>query len=313
MIGAVAFVCNVCGRQNSTPNFATEPASCPCGSNVRVRALIHLLSLELFGHSMVLADFPVMKSIRGLGMTDKACYADVLANKFDYKNTHYDREPRLDFTQRHPELYGQFDFILSGDVLEHVAGPVERTLEEAFSLLNARGIFGITVYCNPADSLQEHFPELNDYRLVQLGEQPVLINRRRDGTLEIKEDLIFHGGPGATLEMREFGITGLQSKLREAGFRGFEILTANVPEFGIIFDSDVSQPLLARKEPFVLTRPMAAELVQRWQEFRDQSARAWEERDQSARALEDVERRMRVAAESKWVRLGKRLGLGPEL
>ena len=303
MIGAVAFVCNICGKQNSTTNFATEPASCPCGSNVRVRALIHLLSLELFGHSMVLADFPVMKSIRGLGMTDKACYADVLANKFDYRNTHYDREPRLDFTQRHPELYGQYDFILSADVLEHVAAPVERTLEEAYSLLNARGILGMTIYCNPAGGMREHFPELNDYRLIHLGEKPVLINRRRDGTLEVTDDLIFHGGTGATLEMREFGITGLQSKLRDAGFRGFEILTANVPEFGIIFDSDVSQPLLARKEPFVMTIAMAAELVQRWQESVDQSARASEE----------LERKTRVAAESKWLRLGRRFGLGPEL
>jgi len=33
----------------------------------------------------------------------------------------------------------------------------------------------------------------------------VLINRRADGVLEIREDLIFHGGSGATLEMREFG------------------------------------------------------------------------------------------------------------
>ena len=73
-------------RAKHTTTFAIEPASCACGSNVRVRALIHLLSVELFGHSIVLADFPVMKSIRGLGMTDKACYADVLASKFDYKN-----------------------------------------------------------------------------------------------------------------------------------------------------------------------------------------------------------------------------------
>ena len=33
----------------------------------------------------------------------------------------------------------------------------------------------------------------------------MLINRRRDGALEIRDDLTFHGGSGATLEMREYG------------------------------------------------------------------------------------------------------------
>ena len=262
---------------------------------------------------MVLADFPVMKSTRGLGMTDKACYADLLAIKFDYKNTHYDREPRLDFTARHPELYGQYDFILSADVLEHVAGPVDRTLEETFALLNARGILALTIYCNPADDMREHFPELHDYRVVPLGDKPVLVNRRRDGTLQVREDLVFHGGTGATLEMREFGITALRSKLEATGFRDLEILSTNVPEFGIIFDSDVSQPLLARKDPFVMNSAMVAELVQSWREHRDESARAEESHHQSARALEDLERKVRLAAESKWLRLGRRFGLGPQL
>ena len=38
---------------------------------VRLRALIHLLSLEIFGESLTLKDFPRMKSIRGMGMTDR--------------------------------------------------------------------------------------------------------------------------------------------------------------------------------------------------------------------------------------------------
>ena len=71
-----------------------------------------------------------MKAIRGLGMSDKECYNGLLAEKFDYTNTFYDREPRLDFTESHPELAGQYDFILSADVLEHIAPPVQRALEE---------------------------------------------------------------------------------------------------------------------------------------------------------------------------------------
>ena len=121
----VAFQCNICGAFNELEQFATEPATCACGSNVRVRALIHLLSLELFGESLVASEFPKLKAIRGLGMSDKDCYAQILADKFDYTNTFYDREPRFDFTQEHPDLAGQYDFILSADVLEHIAPPVE--------------------------------------------------------------------------------------------------------------------------------------------------------------------------------------------
>src|ERR1039458_3052445 len=90
----VCFTCNICGAYNEVERFASEPATCACGSNVRLRALIHLLSLELFGRSLPLHGFPQMKAIRGLGMRDKDCYNGLLAEKFDYTNTFYDREPR---------------------------------------------------------------------------------------------------------------------------------------------------------------------------------------------------------------------------
>ena len=107
----IEFICNVCGSRNQIveAEFATEPASCACGSNVRTRALIHLLSTELFGHSLMLPDFPKLKSLRALGMSDKPCYASLLQEKFDYQNTFYDREPRLDFSEPHVDLYGTLD------------------------------------------------------------------------------------------------------------------------------------------------------------------------------------------------------------
>src|SRR5438477_6625720 len=77
----LSFTCNICGAFNEVENFATEPASCVCGSNVRLRALIHLLSIELFGQSLSLTEFPKLKAIRGLGMTDKDAYARLLAEK----------------------------------------------------------------------------------------------------------------------------------------------------------------------------------------------------------------------------------------
>src|ERR1017187_9369292 len=65
------FICNVCGSRNHVAEFAAEPASCAYGSNVRTRALIDLLSMELFGRNLILADFPRLKSVRALGMSDK--------------------------------------------------------------------------------------------------------------------------------------------------------------------------------------------------------------------------------------------------
>ena len=297
----VSFVCNICGRLNEKEHFVSEPASCECGSNVRIRALIHLLSLELFGESRVLVDFPVLKSIRGLGMSDQEGYARLLAEKFDYINTYYDRGPRMDFLASHPDLYGAYDFILSSEVLEHIAPPVDRALEEVCRLLKPRGFFGLTVFCNPGDNLREHFPHLETYRIVALGDQMVLINRRIDGSLEIHGDLIFHDGHGATLEMREFGITTLKQKLRSSGFCEVKLLTEDVPNWGILFDQDVSQPLIARKERFIL--PEGA--------FDEHSVLNWDLTSLLAE-IRRLRAQNRMAQKSRWLKLGRTFGLGPD-
>ena len=300
----VAFTCNICGAWNQVEQFATEPASCACGSNVRLRALIHLLSMELFGQSVTRTEFPQIKAIRGLGMSDHAGYARILAEKFDYTNTYYDREPRFDFTESHPQLAGSYDFILSADVLEHIAPPIERALEEVCRLLKPCGFLGLTIYCNPGDNMREHFPELNEYRIVSLGQSTVLINRRRDGGLEIRDDLVFHGGTGATLEMREFGVSALKAKLLAAGFREVYLLTENIPEIGVLFDPDVSQPLIVRKEPFALSSSARSQLLNEWRETNQRVARERERADLMAAQIQ-------AASQSKWLRLGRMLGLGP--
>ena len=298
----VAFTCNLCGAWNEVEQFATEPATCSCGSNVRLRALIHLLSIELFGRSLPLPAFPRLKSIRGLGMSDKECCAERLADKFDYTNTWYDREPRFDSSQADSTLWGQFDFILSADVLEHVEPPVEATLTQLCRMLKPRGFLGVTVFCAPSDVLREHFPDLQDYRIVPLGGSQVLINRRADGTLEIRDDLIFHGGSGSTLEMREFGASSLREKLVAAGFQEVEFLVENLPEIGVFFDHDVSQPLIARKERFAMQARTVAE-------FTD----AYLAAQQTIRKQGNLTEQMRLAGQSRWVKLGRRLGIGPKL
>jgi hypothetical protein len=39
-----------------------------CKSTVRARSIVHLLSIALFGHSLILRDFPVRKDIKGIGL-----------------------------------------------------------------------------------------------------------------------------------------------------------------------------------------------------------------------------------------------------
>jgi SAM-dependent methyltransferase len=302
----VSFICNICGEHNRVERFASEPASCACGSNVRTRALIHLLSMELFGESLVLKEFPRLRSIRGLGMSDHEQYAALLADKFDYTNTYYDREPRLDFTQPHPELHGAYDFILSADVLEHIAPPVGHALAEACRLLKPTGFLGVTVFCNAGDIMREHFPDLHQYRVVRLGDSMVLVNRRTDGKVEVLENgLIFHAGSGETLEMREYGITQLEAGLKEAGFREVHFLSDDVPLIGVLFDGDVSQPLIARKEPFLMNAAARREMIGIW---RRADGAAWEQRERADR----LEEQIRLASESRWLRLGRKLGVGPK-
>jgi len=300
----VAFTCNLCGAQNRVEQFASEAPTCKCGSNVRVRALVHLLSMELFGQNIRLIDFPKLPGIRGVGMTDHRSYADILASKFNYTNTFYDREPRLDFTESHPGLEGAYDFILSADVLEHVAPPMERTLQEVQRLLKPTGFFVATVPCVPDDKLREHFPELHEYRIVLLGGSAVLVNRRRDGTLEMRTDLIFHGGIGSTLEMRQLTVSELHARLLGSGFRDVQFLFDDSPEIGILFDHDSSRPLIARKEPFTFDRSTQLQLMSEW---RTSQKRIREERERSQKMAAQIA----MASDSRWLRLGRVFGIGP--
>src|SRR5437667_5241822 len=373
----VSFLCNICGQTNTIAVLEHEDSSCAgCGSNVRLRALIYLLSTELFGDGFILPDFPRLPGIKGLGLSDQASYADPLVKKFDYTNTYYDREPRLDITEAHPDRYGTCDFILSSDVFEHIAAPVERAFEEAYKLLKPHGVLCLSVPFSLDEQTVERFPDLHEYAIVDLKGSPVLINRSKDGKLEIRDDLIFHGGVGATLEMRLFSQKGLQQKLCEAGFQDAAFMTEAVPRFGIAFEGSWSLPLVARKQEFRFDRSTVgqfaqeyyakvAELTELQLQHEDVVSRlvergrqvdlldkelaergAWgkciqeeleeakqnltrtqadfEERtrwtlelkkevEAETRVAEELRTKLDAVADSRWVKLGNKLGLGPKL
>ena len=110
----IDFTCNLCGKANrrTAAELGRENRSCSsCGSTVRVRGLVRALALELFGTNLILPDFPRVKSIRGIGTSDTAQYAPLLAEKFDYRNTFFDRAPQFDITGPPEGECGQYDFI----------------------------------------------------------------------------------------------------------------------------------------------------------------------------------------------------------
>ena len=217
---------------------------------MRMRALIHMLALELFGEARLLPEFPRYDNVKGFGMSDALCYATTLAEKVNYTNTFYDRQPYLDITESHADRHGTYDFILSSDVFEHVAPPIDRAFEEAFRLLKPTGFLCITVPSVIADETVEHYPDLHQYSVIELAGEHVLINRKKDKTLEIHGNLVFHEGIGATLEMRLFAQADLVRKLRAAGFPDVVLQMEPVERFGIVFHGPWSRPLVARKQPF---------------------------------------------------------------
>jgi SAM-dependent methyltransferase len=227
------FTCNICGHRNVDAPLAAvrsrEAPSCSrCSSSLRMRSNIAVLSKGLFGRSMTLPDFRRDKAIRGLGMSDWEGYAQPLAEKFDYTNTFYDREPRLDITEHIP--------------LARLAHAFENTRR----LLSPGGVFVFSVPWFNIPGTVEHFPDLHDFRLENDGEGVVLLNETKDGRKETFRDLVFHGGDGMTLEMRTFSRQGVLDDLRRAGFSSVEVHGEDDPRFGIQWEIQWAYPILAR-------------------------------------------------------------------
>jgi hypothetical protein len=89
----------------------------------------------------------------------------------------------------------------------------------------------------------------------------------------------------------------LREKLLLTGFDSIEFLSEDIREIGMVFTPELSQPLIARKGNFELTRAALREFVDLWR-------RTEERRDL-------FEKQIAMASTSRWVRLGRALGIGP--
>ncbi len=235
MVSLLRFTCNVCNSPCHAERVDREVPSCAkCGSNVRFRWIVDALSSELFGKSLPLKEFPRDRKIRGISLSDWGPVAKVLAKRFDYKNTFLHREPRLDIMDPNSGESSSCDFIIASEVLEHVPPPVQSAFDNLARLLKPGGF---VVFSSPYESSGEtieHFPNLYRWEVVKFQADYVLLNRTKDGRLETFENLVFHNGPGNTLETRVFSKDGLLANCAAAGFD--VALAKDNPGYGIVWD-----------------------------------------------------------------------------
>jgi SAM-dependent methyltransferase len=214
---------------------------------MRWRWVIHLLSTGLFGRSLPIKDFPERGDLVGIGLSDSTVYAGRLSEKFDYRNTSFEVEPRLDITDPPKELLGTLDFLIASDVFEHVEPPVERAFEGSFLLLKPGGLLVLTAPYSVDEETVEHFPSLNEYEIFDFKGRPIVVNRAVDGSLEVFDKPVLHGGVGATLEMRVFSRSSLLRNLQAAGFTEVVVNDEPYVEFGIDWPRPYGPPITARR------------------------------------------------------------------
>jgi len=290
-----AFICNICGARNvSTADPAErERATCGnCRSTIRFRSLILALSRALFGLDLTLTEFPVLKSVRGMGFSDSEVYSGRLENRFSYTNTFYHRDPGFDLSKPDEKEFGKYDFVICSEVLEHVPDPVDRAFVVLGRLLKPTGVLILTVPYSLDASTVEHYPGLAETAFAEIDGRTVLVGRSSAGDYRVFDGLSFHGGTGSTLERRLFSDESLRSGLANAGFSSVQFDASGNRNFGVVLKSPCSLPILALRGPFALNASGVTELVEQLGACRG--------------ILRDVRK-------SRWLRLGKMLGAGPDL
>jgi SAM-dependent methyltransferase len=247
--GTLQYECNICGRRNAIDLAAIERESrtcLGCGSTLRHRSVVAALSRKLFaGRSLALDEWQGVEGLEVKGVSDAELVARALAQKVSYTNTFLHQAPFLDICAPAPEHLASCDVLVCSDVLEHVPPPVERAFEGMRKVIRPGGFLLLTVPCTALEATAEHYPGLHDYRIVERDGKPVLVNRTAEGELEEFADLVFHGGPGETLEMRHFAMKDLETRLSRAGFSTIEISAQADFRHGVYWQRPYDVPVVA--------------------------------------------------------------------
>jgi hypothetical protein len=291
-----AFTCNICGARNRfTPEaVGRDNASCTsCRSSMRFRSVALVLSRALFGMDLQLRDFPNLKSLRGLGISDSDIYSAQLEKCFSYTNTYYHREPVFDLLNPDEGEFNKFDFVICSDVLEHIPHPVDQAFTTLSALLKNAGVLILTVpYTLEANTI-EHFDNVMESAVVDMNGKLLVVTRRASGgAYQVSENVVFHGGQGSTQEMRVFSQPDLERHLVAAGLREFHFETKGNRSFGIVLSAEGSVPIVASKSEFCVGRSAIRELVEQINKHREI---------------------LRAVRKSRLLRFGGTLGLGPKI
>lgn len=242
------FTCNICGVENAEPKSQVhrELLHCEgCGSSARYRGVALAYQKHIVGN----VDIPlrllkerIPKS--GIGMSDWPDFVRDLQSITAHTDTFYHQEPRLDLTDSAScNNYSDLDYVICSEVLEHVRSPVSACLQNIRRMLKDEGVLILTVpYLEGYESI-EHFPHLENFKIVELSGKYILINVGPDGSTQSFENLSFHGGPGAVLEMRVFGEGDILSMLAFAGFSNVEVMEPNLTSIGYVWDYLTESPL----------------------------------------------------------------------
>jgi SAM-dependent methyltransferase len=252
----IVFRCNICDRENQAVlgRLTREAPTCSkCGSSVRLRSIVQILTTELLGHSLCLSEIPARPDLAGIGLSCWPGYAAPLARRMNYRNTFYHQEPQLDITRVDATMDGTLDFVIATDVFEHVNPPVSTAFENTRRLLKPDGVFIFSVpFSHPGGDPQptrEHFPELHDYEIQAIGGGFRLKNTTRAGEVQYFDDLVFHGGPGSILELRLFSEWSILREMENAGFHDVTIYSGSDLRHGIHWADKWSVPMAARMKP----------------------------------------------------------------
>lgn len=248
------FLCNITGnRFDLNDNEKHRELGSRFGFNCRFRAICYVFCKLFYGECKILKDLEKNKNLKGIGMSDSA-WANILQDKFNYINTYYHCAPYLDiYKEEHVKTYTDLDFIISSDVFEHInpLPGIQIAFDNVFRMLKCGGVFIFSVPFVYGEH-KEHFPNLYDYKIEKKNGKYVLYNTTIDKKKETFDNLCFHGGPGAVLEMRVFSQKSIISFLEKSGFIDitFYEITEDMKKYGIYWGSNNSLIISAKKSAF---------------------------------------------------------------
>jgi len=191
--------------------------------------MAHCISSAVLGKSQCLRDVR-QSSLIGVGLSDAEHLAAALSRSFSYTNTFYHQAPFLDICNPLEISFESADFLVSSDVFEHVPTPVSKAFAGAYAVLKPGGVFVLTVPFDSRPETTEHFPNVREFAVTNVGGEWILVGKTEADQIEVHRNPLFHGGPGTTVEMRFFSIGSLIADLSSAGFENIKVHNEVVQE-----------------------------------------------------------------------------------